>query len=518
MKPTEINPTEIEEVFVPSGNISFDKYLSLIKDLEKLTIDIYSLEENESFNIIFLYEHKLVDRFMTIGRTIFSYIYQDDIFKMDIYNYVTLKGAYEMYQNVYYHLSQYLVKAYEKIDTIQYDYLSEDNAFFMVNYLLITNNSAKSFLNKHNVYGDQIKHSYRSQLDNAIDLVYNFYQQLNLDIDFRYGDELKEFIVDGFRYYVKSCTNRTPLKLKNSVQKFKSDRLEPTSKSHWAKLADADDEVIRKFINDELDPEASQKIKKNPLWKEETNKMKSLLRILKSTSDPENLFDWNILFQEDELFDRYMYFKFLIPFFNIIHEQNLIKCEMYDGLKEQYHKFIYGDEEDKMDTPAPTLPKAENTVTEQEQMEPQPSAAPEEHYIHQQIDEDKLIAFIRSYTDGPNKSNYFVNKSHWLSIYIVLHQKLKKLGNSSVFLYRSRPKFVEWVNTKIKPQSVLCDQGVLDNAPKYFRDEKKYPWTIEDYYDAGGTQESTYNSYSMVADYFQRNLIDKIDEFFSFSS
>ena len=80
MKPTEINPTEIEEVFVPSGNISFDNYFSLIKDLNKLTIDIYSLEENESFNIIFLYEHKLVDRFMTIGRTIFSYIYKDDIF------------------------------------------------------------------------------------------------------------------------------------------------------------------------------------------------------------------------------------------------------------------------------------------------------------------------------------------------------------------------------------------------------------------------------------------------------
>ena len=78
MKPIEIDSTEIEEVFVPSGNISFDNYLSLIRDLNKLTIDIYSLEENESFNIIFLYEHKLVDRFMTIGRTIFSYIYQDD--------------------------------------------------------------------------------------------------------------------------------------------------------------------------------------------------------------------------------------------------------------------------------------------------------------------------------------------------------------------------------------------------------------------------------------------------------
>lgn len=510
--------TEIEEVFVPSGNISFDNYLSLIKDIDKLTIDIYSLEENESFNIIFFYEKKLVDRFMTIGRTLFSYIYQDDIFKMDIYYYLMLKDAYEMYKDVYHHLSQYLVKAYQKIETTEYDYLSKDNAFFMVNYLLIKNNSAKSLLNKHIVNGEQIKRSYQGQLDNAIDLVYNFYQKLNLKIDFRHGDDLKEFVIKEFRNYVKSCTNCLPQKLKITVQKYKSSRLEPTSKSHWAKLADADDEVIRKFLNDELNPEDLQESKKNPLRKEKYNKMKSMLRILKSTSDPEDLFDWNILFQEDELFDRYVHYYDLIIFFIIIHRQNLIKCEMYDGLKEQYHKFIYGDEEDKIETPAPTLPKADNHATEQEQMELQPSAAPEEHYIHQQIDEDKLIAFIRSYTDGPNKSNYFVNKSHWLSIYIVLHQKLKSLGNSSVFLYKSRPKFVEWVNTKIKPKRVPCDQGALDNAPKYFRDEKKYPWTIEDYYNAGGTQESNYNSYSMVADYFQRNLIDKLDEFFSFSS
>lgn len=518
MKPTEINPTEIEEVFIPSGNISFDNYLSLIRDLKKLTIDIYTLEENESFNIIFFYEKKLVNRFMTIGRTLFSYIYQDDIFKLDIYNYMMLKDAYEMYENVYCHLSQYLVKAYEKIDTLEFDYLSKDNAFFMVNYLLFKSNSAKSFLNKHLVNGDRIKHTYRSQLDNAMNLVYNFYIKVNPKIDFRHGDELKEFVIKGFCNYVKLSTNRLPQTLKISIQKLKSSRLEPTLKSHWAKLADADDEVIRKFLKDELIPEDLQESNKNPLWKEETDNAKSMLRILKSTSDPENLFDWNILFQEDELFDRYVHHYSLILFFTIIHRQNLIKCEMYDGLKEQYHKFIYGSEEEKMDTPAPALPKAERLASEQEQMELQPSEIPEEHYIHQQIDEDKLIAFIRSYTDGPNKSNYFVNKSHWLSIYIVLHQKLKKLGNSSVFLYGSRPKFVEWVNTKIQPQSVLCEKGALDNAPKYFRDEKKYPWTIEDYYNAGGTQESTYNSYSMVADYFQRNLIDKIDEFFSFSS
>lgn len=49
--------------------------------------------------------------------------------------------------------------------------------------------------------------------------------------------------------------------------------------------------------------------------------------------------------------------------------------------------------------------------------------------------------------------------------------------------------------------------------PPYFRNEKNYPWIIEGFYKAGGTQDKTFNGYSMVADYFQTNLIEKLADF-----
>ncbi len=53
----------------------------------------------------------------------------------------------------------------------------------------------------------------------------------------------------------------------------------------------------------------------------------------------------------------------------------------------------------------------------------------------------------------------------------------------------------------------------MDNAPKYFLNEKNYPWNIKAFFKAKGAQETTYNSYSMVADYFQKNLIERIEDF-----
>ena len=174
-----------------------------------------------------------------------------------------------------------------------------------------------------------------------------------------------------------------------------------------------------------------------------------LLSLLRDASDPENLFDWSILFSHDELFEQYVTFENVMFFFGRIHRENLIKCEMYDGLKEQYHKFIYGSEEEKKEANVEIVVPTDTKTPIAATIVP----APEIRYINEGIDEAKLIDFIRDYTDGPNKSNYFVNKSHWLAIYTVLHQKLKALGNVPIFLFNSRPKFAEWVNLKIQPQS-----------------------------------------------------------------
>lgn len=322
---------------------------------------------------------------------------------------------------------------------------------------------------------------------------------------------MKEYVISEFRRFVKMDKYHLPPKLKTAAQHFKSDRLETISKPHWAKLAEADEELISKIINDEPVDAGDCAYLYDASELKDLKKNKMLLSLLRDASDPENLFDWSILFSHDELFEQYVTFENVMFFFGRIHRENLIKCEMYDGLKEQYHKFIYGSEEEKKEANAEIVVPTDTKTPIAATIVP----APEIRYINEGIDEAKLIDFIRDYTDGPNKSNYFVNKSHWLAIYTVLHQKLKALGNVPIFLFNSRPKFAEWVNLKIQPQSIPCDKNALDNAPKYFREENSYPWNIEDYYKSGGTQDQTYNNYSMVADYFQRNLIDQLKDFLS---
>ena len=512
---------ETEEIdnLLGSGNQKDDMdHYSPLFYINLLDEAIQELETKEIPYLSAYHEHTMLDRFLTIGREIDDVISNGEINSANIVNYLTIKEAFEKYQLTFNRLELLLERIKRQNERTTYNYISKENAEFLIGKNFTSIDSPDRIQEMIDEDGEEFRKFIGERIDSELSFLRDIWHHIFIEARFRRGDEMKEYVISEFRRFVKMDKYHLPPKLKIAAQHFKSDRLETVSKPHWAKLAEADEELISKIINDEpVDASACAYLYDASELKD-LKKNKMLLSLLRDASDPENLFDWSILFSHDELFEQYVTFENVMFFFGRIHRENLIKCEMYDGLKEQYHKFIYGDEEDKMDTPAPALPKAESLAAEQEQMELKPSAAPEEHYIHQQIDEDKLIAFIRSYTDGPSKSNYFVNKSHWLSIYIVLHQKLKKLGNSSVFLYRSRPKFVEWVNTKIKPQSVPCDQGVLDNAPKFFRDEKKYPWTIEDYYKAGGTQESTYNSYSMVADYFQRNLIDKIDEFFSFSS
>ena len=231
---------------------------------------------------------------------------------------------------------------------------------------------------------------------------------------------------------------------------------------------------------------------------------KELLTLLRKYSNPEELFDWNVLFRNHYEMSRVLNENNVYFFFSRVHRENLIKCELYDGLAEQYHKFLYGsDEKDMATNAAPRIPAQTNTE----------SSKVSDSIINKRIDEAKLIDFIKNYVDGPYKSNCFCKQSYWLSIYIVLRQKLEQLDGSSIFLPASRPKFVEWVNASIQPESVPCEKGSLDTPPPYFRNEKNYPWDIQGFYKAGGTQDKTFYGYWTVADYFQNNLIECLADF-----
>ena len=510
-----IETEEIENLFGSDNHMDDLDYISPLFDIDLLDEDIHELETKEIHYLSAYHERTMLDRFLTIVRNIDDVISNGGINSANIVNYLTIKEAFEKYQLTFNRLEQLLERIRRQNERTAYNYISKENAEFLIDKNFTSIDSPDRIQEMFDEDGEEFRKFIGERIDSELSFLREVWYHIFIEARFRQGNEMMEYVISEFRRFVKMDKYHLPPKLKIAAQHFKSDRLETVSKPHWAKLAEADEELISKIINDEpVDASACAYLYDASELKD-LKKNQKLLSLLREASDPEDLFDWSILFSHDELFEQYVTFENVMFFFGRIHRENLIKCEMYDGLKEQYHKFIYGDEEEKKEekkeanaeivVPTDTgNPIAETVVP-----------APEKRYINERIDEAKLIDFIRDYTDGPNKSTYFVNKSHWLAIYTVLHQKLKELGNAPIFLFNSRPKFVEWVNLKIQPQSIPCDKNALDNAPKYFRDEDSYPWNIEDYYKSGGTQDQNYNSYSMVADYFQRNLIDQLKDFLS---
>ena len=510
-----IETEEIENLFGSDNHMDDLDYISPLFDIDLLDEDIHELETKEIHYLSAYHERTMLDRFLTIVRNIDDVISNGGINSANIVNYLTIKEAFEKYQLTFNRLEQLLERIRRQNERTAYNYISKENAEFLIDKNFTSIDSPDRIQEMFDEDGEEFRKFIGERIDSELSFLRDVWYHIFIEARFRQGNEMMEYVISEFRRFVKMDKYHLPPKLKIAAQHFKSDRLETVSKPHWAKLAEADEELISKIINDEpVDASACAYLYDASELKD-LKKNQKLLSLLREASDPEDLFDWSILFSHDELFEQYVTFENVMFFFGRIHRENLIKCEMYDGLKEQYHKFIYGDEEEKKEekkeanaeivVPTDTgNPIAETVVP-----------APEKRYINERIDEAKLIDFIRDYTDGPNKSTYFVNKSHWLAIYTVLHQKLKELGNAPIFLFNSRPKFVEWVNLKIQPQSIPCDKNALDNAPKYFRDEDSYPWNIEDYYKSGGTQDQNYNSYSMVADYFQRNLIDQLKDFLS---
>ncbi len=506
-----IETEEIDNLLGSGNQMDDTDYFAPLFDINLLDEEIKELETKEIHYLSAYYERTMLDRFLTIAREIDDVISNGEINSTNIVNYLTIKEAFEKYQLTFNRLEQYLERIKRQNERTTYNYISKESAEFLIDKNFTSIDSPDRIQEMIDEDGEEFRKFIGERINSELSFLRDIWQHIFIEARFRHGNEMMEYVISEFRRFVKMDKYHLPPKLKVGAQHFKSDRLETVSKPHWAKLAEADEKLISKIINDEPVDAGTCAYLYDASELKDLRENKMLLSLLRKASDPENLFDWSILFSHDELFEQYVTFENVMFFFGRIHRENLIKCEMYDGLREQYHKFIYGTEEDKKEANAEIVVPTDTKTPITETVAP----APEKHYINERIDEAKLIDFIRDYTDGPNKSNYFVNKSHWLAIYTVLRQKLKALGNAPIFLFNSRPKFVEWVNLKIQPQSIPCDKNALDNAPKYFRDEDSYPWNIEDYYKSGGTQDQNYNGYSMVADYFQRNLIDQLKDFFS---
>ena len=453
-----------------------------------------------------IYNLRVFSDYIRICRSLEEETKGVDISKLDIEYYFLLKRAFDDFSTATIYISNILRNLRNHYKHWDFDIVNEN-----LDYLQSYSDDETVFV-KQKVLQESTE-IMKSSINNLIDATIDLYKSMRAIVDnnlshiregFKTEDELKVFILENFRRYAANSCNGLKHTLEKYAKKLKANRLEPLSRIQWARLADLDDEIDKKIADGE---EVDYNAYKDYYESSELRQFKwskELLSLLRKYSNPEELFDWNVLFRNHYEMSRVLNENNVYFFFSRVHRENLIKCELYDGLAEQYHKFLYGsDEKDEATNAAPQIPAQTNTE----------SSKVSDGIINKRIDEAKLIDFIKNYVDGPYKSNCFCKKSYWLSIYIVLRQNLEQLDGSSIILPASRPKFVEWVNANIQPESVPCEKGSLDTPPPYFRNEKNYPWDIQGFYKAGGTQDKTFYGYWTVADYFQNNLIECLADF-----
>lgn len=491
-----IYPEDIEYLFQGSRDL-----ISALDD------EIERFQKEKSFDIVYLFnETDVLSMFIRACELTERECKDIDVSKLDISNYLALLDVYYNFGSVTDSFSYLLKRIKDHHMEMEFDVFCN-----YVDYLKshFTGEIDSSFLTNTINSSNDLKKRIIEEVSNIMYLAESLRMDVFKKIDYigeelMTDDELKEFILQEFCRFATDENYDFERKLRNSVLKLKTNRLEALSRIHWARLADLDDELVRKIINGEkIDNDAYSDLYDDSDLAE-LKRNKEILSELRKIASPEGLFDWNALFERHYSMHPFLNGDNVYFFFARVHRENLIKCELYDGLAEQYHQFLYGP--DLTDTSAGPMPPSPAQAEDK-------AEKASDGIINRQIDEAKLIAFIRNYVDGPHKSNYFDKKSYWLSIYVVLRQPQKQLGGLPIFLPASRPKFVQWVNANVCPSSVPCVQGPIDTAPPYFRSEKNYPWDIHDFYKAGGTQEKTFNGYSMVADYFQTNLIDRLADF-----
>lgn len=464
-------------------------------------------EKVYSFDIVSLFnETDVLSKFIMACKLTERECKDIDVSKLDIANYLSLLDVFDNFGSVTGRFTSFLRRIKDHHKEMEFDVFRNYVEYLKSHF---TGEIDSSILTDTMKSANDLKKKIIVEISNIMYLA----ESLSMDVienisylgdELMTDEELKEFIIREFRRFATEEKYNFKQKLRNAALKLKTNRLEPLSRIHWARLADLDDEIVKKVINDKKIDENAYKDYYDDFDLMELKRYKKILSELREIANPEGLFDWDVLFEQHYSMHPFLNVDNVYFFFSRVHRENLIKCELYDGLAEQYHKFLYGLDENDVETKAaPEIPAQTNT---------EPSKV-SEGIINKRIDEAKLIDLIKNYVDGPHKSNYFDKKSYWLSIYIVLRQNLEQLDGLPIFLPASRPKFVKWVNDNIQPVDVPCEKGSLDTPSPYFRNEKNYPWDIQGFYKAGGTQEKTFNGYSMVADYFQTNLIERLEDF-----
>lgn len=508
-----------------------DKFLTTMhkcKELRKAVDTFSHLGESELFfddapySLSLFYMCRLVDRFVDAFHSLKNVYPRFSTDTLSIDNYLPYKTAYDDFVRAADSLHNVLASIDEHAEQGSFKLMSDESFEHLEPYGLQERFGWPHSLENFFQGIENIEWMINKQAKMTSDLVDFLRRETIRDIRFLDGPSLEDYVVNAFKSFACWETEEHPLKLRNMAIKFKGNRLVKLARAHWAELYELDERLVDKIIDEvPVVAEEYSRLYDDSEWQVLVEN-RDILRILRDTSDPEELYDWKMLFRRDQLFDHCINETNAMFLFARIHRANLIKCELYSGVKAKYETFLYGcvvsanlvaSNPVQMDfSPLPDL----TPIPEQEEQDELQNADLKKGasgYIHPLIDEDYLVSCIKEYTDGPNRHPDFNKNCLWYSIYTVLSQRHPLLGNKPILLHKSRAKFMQWVTTRIQPSMYPCFKHSLDTVPPYFRNPKNYPWSLDAYKKAKGQKDSTFESYARVADYFQKNVFNNLKPF-----
>ena len=500
-----------------------------VNNLDKSLNDFYRLDEY-SFLLVepyssstLFYVSSLFDKYIEACRYMMKIIPYADKFRESIIDYLTFQTTYLKFESLSDFLHGHMTTIKDCAEKNEIKFITDENLEF-IKRLNVDNFGGPSIhLEEQVQLTGVLEKAYGEFINQTIELFDRVQRRMNLQLSFMQGDQQKEYVISCFKKYVMREADNYLLKLRTSAFKLKNDRMVRLAKQHWANLEELDERLVGRIIDGEqVDEHDYACLYDEEEWKTLV-KNREILKMLRDTSDPENLYDWSMLFKKDHLFDSFVNETNVMFLFSRIHRANLIRCELYSGMRMRYDLFLFGKissgKSDSFDLPVletDSIADDDDSMQSTQQQNASSSSATRQvpsAFIHPRIDEEKLVNFTKDFTDGPNRASCFNKNCLWLSVYVVFCQKHPKLGNRSILLKKSRTKFEEWVKSRISPSAYPCFKRSLDTAPPYFRKMKNYPWSLAAYLKAKGQKESTFNGYAQVAEYFQKCVFDNIEDF-----
>ena len=476
--------------------------------------------EDAPYNLSLFYMCRLVDRYVDAFQSLRKVFPRTDVDVLPIVDYLAYKTTFEDFVMVADSLSGVLSRIDEHAEQGGFKLISDESLEYLKPYDLQERFGWQHPLDKYIQGIENITWLFNKQSKITSDLVGFLEKEAQKEINFLDNVSLEDYVVKEFKLFASREIEDSPLKLRNIAIKFKGNRLVKLARTHWAELYELDERLVDKIIDEvPVSPEEYSRLYDESEWQELVGN-RDILRILRDTSDPEELYDWEMLFKRDLLFYNRINETNVMFLFARIHRANLIKSELYDGLKAKYETYLFGRVVSAKPVVEPNpaqehvnfMPNRQS-IPEQEELQEPDLKESVSNYIHPLVDEDYLISCIKEYTDGPDRNPDFNKNCLWYSIYTVLSQRHPLLGNKPILLRKSRAKFEKWVDIKIHPKMYPCFKHSLDTVPPYFRKPKNYPWSLEAYRKAKGQKVSTYEGYARVADYFQKNVFNVLDIF-----